>query len=152
MNVLKPYLWLATLLTLAVLSTGCGPFNPLYQRNNQVRLAVYAYERQERGKSDDLVIYFYRTEPRVKFEGQMDNDGRTVWLFDLAAREYFELLPPGRSYMVIQQIEYDSQQTRATVDVYRGDTTGYRGRTLTLAHAADEGWQVVDDAVITAAP
>jgi hypothetical protein len=128
--------------------SACGLINSDYDENNTVRLAVYQYERRIRGKADDLVIHSLRTEPRVKFEGQAENGGRTVWLFDLAAREYFDLLPAGRTYMYIQTINYNSDRTTATVDVYRGDTTAYQGQTLTLERQATNGWQVVEDSVI----
>ena len=136
------------MLLLLTLLAGCGPFSPVYRLNNQVRLAVYQYEREQRGKPDELVISYYRTEPRVKFDGQAEDGGRTVWLFDLAAREYFELLPENRTYMYIQQIELNPAQTQATVDVYRGDKSGYQGRALTLTRTDDDTWQVVDDVAI----
>ena len=137
------------ILTSAVLSvSACGLISSDYDQNNAVRLAVYQYERQIRGKADDLVIHSLRTEPRIKFEGQAENSGRTVWLFDLAAREYFDLLPAGRTYMYIQTINYNSDRTTATVDVYRGDTTGYQGQTLTLKRQASNDWQVVEDSAI----
>ena len=131
-----------------LLVSACSLISSDYDQNNAVRLAVYQYERQIRGKVDDLVIHSLRTEPRVKFEGQAENGGRTVWLFDLAAREYFDLLPAGRTYMYIQTISYNSDRTKASVDVYRGDTTGYQGQTLTLERQATNGWQVVEDSVI----
>jgi hypothetical protein len=145
---LKKYPWLAALAIMAMTLAGCGPFNPGYRQNNPVRLAVYQYEVAQRGHADDLLLHFYRTEPRIKFEGQSDNGGRTVWLFDLAAREYFDLLPPDRSYMYVQEIQFNPDRTQATVDVYRGDTTGYQGRTLTLALTANDTWQVADDVAI----
>jgi hypothetical protein len=129
-------------------ASACSLIGSDYDQNNAVRLAVYQYERQIRGKTDDLVIHSLRTEPRIKFEGQAENGGRTVWLFDLAAREYFDLLPPDRSYMYIQTIGYNDDRTAATVDVYRGDSTGYQGQTLTLERQAGNGWQVVQDSAI----
>lgn len=145
---LKQRLYLV-IFTAALLSiSACGPLSFDYDQNNAVRLAVYQYERQTRGKADDLVIHSLRTEPRIKFEGQADDGGRTVWLFELAAREYFDLLPAGRSYMYIQEIKFNGDRTAATVDVYRGDTTGYQGQTLTLERQATNGWQVVEDSAI----
>jgi len=116
-----------------------------YRLNNPVRQAVYQFEREQRGKTDDLLIQFYRSEPRVKFEGQNENGGRTVWLFDLAAREYFDLLPPGKSYLYIQRPQYTTDFSQATVRVYRGDKSGYAGRALTLQRLDDDTWQVVED-------
>ena len=140
------YLIIAVLALFSV--SACSLIGSDYDQNNAVRLAAYQYERQIRGKTDDLVIHSLRTEPRIKFEGQAENGGRTVWLFDLAAREYFDLLPPGRSYMYIQTINYNNDRTAVTVDVYRGDSTGYQGQTLTLERQAANGWQVVEDSAI----
>ena len=131
-----------------LLVSACGLVNSDYDQNNEVRLAVYQYERHIRGKADDLVIHSFRTEPRIKFVGQAVNGGRTVWLFELAAEEYFNLLPTGRSYLYIQKINYNSDRTEATVDVYRGDTTGYQGQTLTLQRQAASGWKVTGDSAI----
>lgn len=139
---------LVALAILAVMLVGCGPFNPSYRQNNPVRLAVFQYEVEQRGYPDDLLLHFYRTEPRVKFEGQAASGGRTIWLFDLAAREYFDLLPPGRTYLYVQEIQFNPDRTQATVDVYRGDTDGYQGHALSLTRAADDTWQVVDDVAI----
>jgi len=125
--------------------SGCAAFNPQSALKNQVRLAVYEYEREARGLANDLVIHFQRTEPKIKFEGQSQNGGRTVWLFTLAAKEYFDLLPPERTYLYIQQIEFNDDFTQAVVPVYRGDGAGYLGRQLMLAK--DEGgvWSVLDE-------
>jgi hypothetical protein len=83
---------LIVLFTLLILPA-CGAMNPRYQTNNQVRLAVYEYERKVRGPADDLVIDFQRDEPRITFEGQNDNGGRTVWLYRAGAKEFFALRP-----------------------------------------------------------
>jgi hypothetical protein len=151
---LKPIHYTLLGLVILLVLGGCGPFSPDYDQNNEVRLAVYDYEVQNHGKPDDLVIHFYRTETKVLFEGQRENGGRTVWLFDLAAREYFDLLPDGRQYLYIQQIEFNNDRTGATVDIYRGDTSGYQGRTLTLVQKAGQAqaWQVVQEAAIARQP
>ena len=143
----RPIYWVIIASALFSVSA-CGLIGSDSDQNNAVRLAVYQYERKIRGKTDDLVIHSIRTEPRIKFEGQAENDGRTIWLFDLAAREYFDLLPPGRSYMYIQTINYNSDRTAATVDVYRGDSTEYQGQTLTLEQQAANSWKVVEDSAI----
>ncbi|GAB4422992.1 MAG: hypothetical protein Kow0031_01280 [Anaerolineae bacterium] len=152
MTLLKRHPILAGLIVMVVLLAGCGPFNPGYRQNNPVRLAVFQYEVEQRGYPDDLLLHFYRTEPRVKFQGQAENGGRTIWLFDLAAREYFDLLPPGRSYMYVQEIQFNPERTQATVEVYRGDTSGYQGHTLSLSRNADDTWQVTDDVAIADTP
>ena len=150
---MKPrYVSVAILAIFLVLNVGCAAFNPQSTIKNQVRLAVYEYERGARGLANDLVIHFQRTEPKVKFEGQSQNGGRTVWLFTLAAKEYFDLLPPERTYLYIQQIEFNDDFTQATVPVYRGDGKGYLGRQLTLAQGADGVWLVTGEREIAAGP
>jgi len=141
----KQLLYLAIFASLILSVSACGLIGSDYNQNNAVRLAAYQYERQIRGKADDLVIHSFRTEPRIKFEGQAENGGRTVWLFELAAREYFDLLPTGRTYMYIQEINYNADRTAATVDIYRGDKAGYQGQTLTLLRQTSSDWQVVED-------
>lgn len=123
----------------------CGSTNPQYHLNNEVRLAVYQYERKVRGPTDDLVIDFQRSEPRIKFEGQNDNGGRTVWLYQAGVKEFFELRPPEKTYLYIQQIEFNDNHNIATVNVFRGDGTGYVGRQLTLQRNDNQDWSVVND-------
>ena len=143
---MKPrYISVAVLAIFLVWNVGCAAFNPQSAVKNQVRLAVYEYEREARGLANDLVIHFQRTEPKIKFEGQSQNGGRTVWLFTLAAKEYFDLLPPERTYLYIQQMEFNDDFTQAVVPVYRGDGAGYVGRQLTLAKGANEVWSVIDE-------
>lgn len=129
----------------------CGLFTPQYQLNNQVRLAVYNYERAQRGPVNELVIAFNRNEPRLKFEGQNENGGRTVWLYDLAAREYFAERSPDSTFMYIQKIEYFDNYRRAIVTVYRGDGQGYIGRELTLQQDnPSDPWQIVAEQLLDA--
>lgn len=124
----------------------CGLFTPQYELNNQVRLAVYNYERAERGPVDELLIAFNRNEPRLKFEGQNENGGRTVWLYNLAAREYFAQLSPDSTFMYIEKIEYFDNYHQANVTVYRGEGKNYTGRELTLQQNNPDGsWQVIAD-------
>ena len=130
------------LLLLPILA--CGYINPVYQTNNEVRLAVYNYEREVRGKTDDLVIDFQRNEPRILFTGQDEDGGRTVWLYRMGAREFFALRPPEKTYLYIQNIDYNDDYTTATVTIYRGDGSSYQGRQLTLEKGAG-GWQVTGD-------
>jgi hypothetical protein len=146
------YLYLAIVAAIGLILGACGPFNPDFDQNNPVRLAVYGYEVETRGKPDDLIIHFARTEPKIKFEGQRENGGRTVWLFDLAAREYFDLLPEDRSYLYLQEIEFNGERNGAVVDVYRGDIEGYQGHTLTLERVGAQTWQVVQEAAIAGQP
>jgi hypothetical protein len=131
-----------TLLILPMLA--CGYVGNVYQNNNAVRQAVYAYEREMRGKPDDLVIDFERNEPRIVFENQSENGGRTVWLYRAGAKEFFALRPPEKSYLYIQNIEFNADYTSATATVFRGDGSGFWGRQLTL-HNNDEQWQVIQD-------
>ncbi|RME73655.1 MAG: hypothetical protein D6784_11610 [Chloroflexi bacterium] len=139
-------LWLLLfLLVLPVLA--CGLTNPTFARNNQVRLAVYEYEMARRGPVDELVIYFQRNEPRVVFPGQAEH-GRTIWLYNFAARDYFDNFPPGKTYLFIQRIEYSDDNSTATVEVYRGDKEGYTGRRLTLQRDQAGQWQVVEDTLL----
>lgn len=143
---ITPRLRAAIILALALLpALACGWLSPEYQFNNQVRQTVYRYERDTRGKPDELAIQFNRTEPKQKFDGQRDNGGRTVWLFDLAAKEYFALLPPERTFLYIQQPQYNSDYTQATVKVYRGAGGSYQGRELQLS-LNDGAWAVTTDA------
>ena len=127
----------------------CGYINPVYQANNEVRLAVYDYEREVRGKPDDLVLDFQRNEPRIVFPGQNENGGRTVWLYRLGAREFFALRPPEKTYLYIQSIEYNDDYTTATITHFRGNGSSYQGRQLTLEKNADQ-WLVMQDVEIDA--
>lgn len=127
----------------------CGLFTPQYELNNQVRLTVYNYERTKRGPVDELVIAFNRNEPRLKFEGQNENGGRTVWLYDLAAREYFAQRSPDSTFMYIQKIEYFDNYQQAIVTVYRGDGQVYTGRELTLQQDnPSDSWQVIAEQML----
>ena len=138
------------LLLLSLLpALACGYVNPVYQTNNEVRLAVYEYERVVRGKTDDLVIDFQRNEPRILFAGQNENGGRTVWLYRLGAREFFALRPPEETYLYIQNIAYNIDYTTATVTIFRGDGSSYQGRKLTLEKDNDQ-WLVSQDVEIDA--
>lgn len=123
----------------------CGWLSPEYQVNNQVRLAAYRYERDTRGKTDDLVIHFNRTESRIRFAGQSENGGRTVWLFDLAVREYFDMLPAGRTFLYLQRPQFNSNYTKATLEEYRGSKNGYVSRELTLRRGENGDWTVAND-------
>jgi hypothetical protein len=136
------------LLLLILPALACGIINPQYQLNNEVRLAVYEYEREARGPVDDLVIDFQRDEPRIKFEGQSENGGRTVWLYRLGAKEFFALRPPEDTYLYIQKIEYINDYTVATINVFRGDGRGYEGRQLTLQRDEEQHWSVVNEVEI----
>jgi len=138
------------LLLLVLPMLACGYINPVYQTNNEVRLAVYNYEREERGKADDLVIDFQRNEPRILFPGQDENGGRTVWLYRLGAREFFALRSPEKTYLYIQNIEYNDDYTVATVTLFRGNGSSYQGRQLTLEKSTDR-WLVMQDVEIDAA-
>lgn len=126
----------------------CGPFNPVYHLNNEIRLAVYQYERDQRGPVDELVIDAQRGEPRVKFEGQNQNGGRTIWLPKLGAREYFELRPQDATFLYIQEITYGDNEDVATVKLYRGDSTDYHERELRLRKVDGEGWIVTEDVAL----
>ena len=137
------------LLLLILPMLACGYVNTVYQTNNDVRLAVYEYEREVRGKPDDLVIDFERSEPRILFAGQNENVGRTVWLYRLGAREFFALRPPEKTYLYIQNIAYNSDYTTATATLFRGDGSSYQGRQLTLEKDSDQ-WQVTQDIEINA--
>ncbi len=130
----------------------CELFSTEYGLNNQVRLAVYHHERETRGQTNDLVLQFNRTEPKVKFEGQQENDGRTVWLFDMAAKEYFELLPPERTFLYVQRAEYNRDYSAATVKVFRGNGSGYKGRELALTADGNGSWTIIEDNAIADSP
>jgi hypothetical protein len=99
-----------------------------------------------------LVIHFERDEPRVKFEGKNKNGGRTVWLYQLGAKEYFALRPPERRYLYIQKIEYNDDRSTATVKVFRGDGSGYQGRQLILIRDNNNEWTITDDIGIPEQP
>lgn len=136
------------LIILALPAIACGLTNPKYLLNNEIRLAVYEYEREVRGPVDDLVIDFKRDEPRIKFEGQNENGRHTVWLYRLGAREYFATRPQQATYLYIQEIEYNDDYSLSTVKVYRGDATGYQERQLGLRKAENEGWVITEDVKI----
>jgi hypothetical protein len=140
------------LLALTLPAIACGLFNPLYNRNNEIRLAVYDYERAQRGPVDELVLAFNRDEPRVKFEGQNENGGRTVWLQDLAAREFFDLRRPDSTFLYIQNIDYLDDYRQAMVTVYRGDGVSYEGRELTLISNDDGQWTVTGEVLLNDSP
>jgi len=145
--------WLQLVGLLAFLllpSMACGFITPQYETNNDVRLAIYEYERDIRGKTDDLVIDFQRDEPRIKFEGQSENGGRTVWLYRLGAEEFFALRRPEATYLYIQGIEYDGDHRTATARVFRGDGSGFEGRILTLKRAENNRWSVINEAEMIA--
>jgi hypothetical protein len=140
------------LLALVLPAIACGLFNPLYYRNNEVRLAVYDYEREQRGPVDELVLAFNRNEPRVRFEGQHENGGRTVWLQDLAAREFFDLRQPDNSFLYIQKIDYFDDYRQAVVTVYRGDGLSYEGRELTLISNDKGEWTITGEVLLDDIP
>lgn len=140
---------LAILMVLLILpALACGLSNPRYQLNNQIRLAVYNYERSQYGPVDDLVLGFQRDEPRIHFKGQNQHGGRTVWLYRAAAREFFALRPEQATYLYIQDIEYNNDESSATVTVFRGDGTGYQGYALTLDKTEKDEWIVTNEAEI----
>ncbi|MEW5959483.1 MAG: hypothetical protein AB1801_17300 [Chloroflexota bacterium] len=143
----KARVWL--ILTICLLpAIACGLSNPQYRLNNQVRQAVYDYERREGGPVDDLVISFKREEPRTKFLGQNEQGGRTIWLENLGAGEYFALRSPQTTYLYLQAIDFSDDRATARVTVYRGDGRGYTGRWLTLTQAGTGQWAVTGDAPI----
>lgn len=133
-------------------SLACGTINPEFQLNNEVRQAVYAYERETRGPVKDLVIHFRRDEPRVRFAGQNQNGGHSVWLYPAGAEEYFSTRPQATTYLYIQEIQYNEDHNSATVKVYRGDGSGYRGWQLTVARGAGDHWIVTNEIEIEGSP
>jgi hypothetical protein len=144
------YRVIALLALLMLPALACGLTNQVYALNNQVRQAVYRYERETRGRVDDLVLHSQRAEPRVKFEGQNENGGRTVWLDRFAAQEFFALRPAEETFLYIQEIQYGDNQETATVAVYRGDGRGYKGWQLTLEQGDDDRWTVTDEVALEA--
>jgi hypothetical protein len=136
------------LIVLLVPALACGIINAQYQLNNEIRLAIYEYERKTRGPVDDLVIHVNRDEPRILFEGQSQNGGRTVWLPTLDAEDYFSLQPPERTYLYIWEIEYNKDQNGATVKIYRGDGKDYRGWQLTLGRGENNRWEIKEESEI----
>jgi hypothetical protein len=130
----------------------CGKANPEYQLNNEIRQAVYAYERETRGSVKDLVIHFRRDEPRVRFVGQNQNGGHSVWLYPAGAEEYFNSRPQTATYLYIQEIQFSPDHRRATVKVYRGDGSGYRGWQLTVTGEAKGHWAVTEEVEIEGSP
>ncbi len=139
------------LICLLLLALACGVINPQYQFNNDVRLAIYEYEWKTRGPAADLVIHSNRDEPRIPFEGQNRNGGRTVWLPSAGAEEYFAIRPAERTYLYIQEIEYNEDRSTATVKVYRGDGAGYQGWQLTLTRDQNNRWSVMDEVELSGA-
>jgi hypothetical protein len=130
----------------------CRTVNPEYQLNNEIRQTVYAYERETRGPVKDLVIHFRRDEPRVRFAGQNQNGGHSVWLYPAGAEEYFSTRPQTATYLYIQEIQYNPDSRSATVTVYRGDGLGYQGWQLTVTRKADGHWAVTDEVEIEGNP
>ena len=142
MKNLYPFFILVALMLPAL---ACGLSSPRAELNNQVRLAVFEYARQVYGPVDDLVIHFNRSDPRIKFEQQHQDGGRTIWLYQAGAREYFSVRPPEATYLYIQDINYDDQRTTATTNIYLGNGTAYQGRQLTLVKDEQDRWVVQDD-------
>ncbi len=138
-------LWPVLVVLLIVPLLACGLAEPGYYRNNTVRQAAFAYERAARGPVDELIIQANRDEPRVKFEQQHQDGGRTVWLFGLAIAEYFELLPPEKTYLFIRPIDYNDSYQAAEVTVYRGDGEGYTTYRLSLARQEGGRWVVTGE-------
>jgi len=126
----------------------CGIVNPEYQLNNAIRQVVYAYERETRGPVKDLVIHFRRDESRVRFVGQNQNGGHSVWLYPAGAEEYFSTRPQTAAYLYIQEIQFNEDRSSATVKVYRGDGSGYQGWQLTVTREAGGQWAVTDEVKI----
>jgi hypothetical protein len=126
----------------------CGTANPAYQLNNEVREAVYEYERGTRGVVTDLVIHFRRDEPRVRFPGQDQNGGHTVWLYPAGAEEYFATRPRQATYLYIQEIQLNQEQNSAAVKVFRGDGSGYQGWQLVVSRDTDGRWAVTEEVKI----
>ncbi len=137
-----------TLFILMLPTLACVATNQQYLLNNEIRLAVYEYEQERRGSVKDLVIDFRRDEPHIKFEGQNQNGGHTVWLHRIGAREYFDTRPQPASYLYIQEIKYNNNYTTSTVEVYRSDDAGYRKRKLSLTRVETGGWVVSNDVEI----
>jgi hypothetical protein len=133
------------LLAFMLPALACGLSSPRAELNNQVRLAVSEYARQAYGPVDDLVIHFDRGDPRIKFEQQHQDRGRTVWLYRAGAREYFSVRPPEATYLYIQDINYNDQRTAAAASIYLGDGTVYQGRQLTLVKEGQDLWVVRED-------
>ncbi|MCK6624204.1 MAG: hypothetical protein L6R45_03390 [Anaerolineae bacterium] len=122
----------------------------MFLRNNEVRQAVFAYERAKRGPVKDLVIHFRRDEPRIRFDGQNQNGGHTVWLYPAGGQEYFATRPQTANYLYIQEIQFSEDQQIATVNVYRGDGSGYQGRQLTVTRQGTDQWMVTDEVELKA--
>jgi hypothetical protein len=136
------------LIIILCFSLACGAVNPQFQLNNEVRQAVFEYEQSTRGPVRDVVIHFRRDEPRIRFAGQSQNGGHTVWLYPAGAEEYFATRPQAAAYLYIQEIEYNEAQNVVTVKVYRGDDLGYQGRQLTVVKAENGQWLVTEEAEI----
>jgi hypothetical protein len=140
------YLLVFVVLLLPLLA--CATVNPAYQHNNEVRQAVFAYERERRGPVKDLVIHFRRDEPRINFGGQSQNGGHSVWLYPAGAAEYFATRPQEATYLYIQEIQYNEDGNAATVKVYRGDGSWYQGWQLRVAREAAGRWSVTGEVEI----
>jgi hypothetical protein len=117
--------------------------------SDAVRQAVIEYELDERGVVvDDLVV---RLSPR-ELRSDLGHPSRMVWLvsnsFDRQYREgeYFKLRDPERSYLLIQDVRYDSSRNAATVRVVLylvGDQPLTHDITL---RRAGLDWEVVPEA------
>jgi hypothetical protein len=130
----------------------CGPVNPLYQFDTGVRQAIYEYDQVQRGQVDDLVIHFRLDEPRTRFVEQNQHGGRTVWLPGSNAAEFFTARPPERTYLYIQEIQYNETHTKATVAVYRGDSQSYQGWEVTLTRDNNQRWTVTHEVELEGTP
>lgn len=146
----RSYLFVFVVLLLSILA--CGPVNLQYQRNNEVRQAVFAYEQAKHGPVKDLVIHFRRDEPRLRFDRQNQNGGHTVWLYPAGGEEYFATRPQTASYLYIQEIKFSEDQKAATVNVYRGDGSGYQGRQLIVTRQVSGQWLVTDEVELEEEP
>ncbi len=145
---LKRILFLIMLL-LPILA--CSLAAPQNEVNNQVRQAVYQYERGTRGYAQVLVVRFERSEPRIRFSGQYEeNNGRTFWVENFGEWEYFRTRPPTETYLYIGEINYSSPIT-AVVYVYRGGGEAEQVNQeweLTLTKPITDTWQVTQEVKI----
>ncbi len=116
--------------------------------NDAVRRAVVSHELDEQGIAvDDLIVRLSPSEFRADF----GHGSRMVWLVSNALErpyregEYFSQRDPGRSYLFIQDVRYDSEHSQAMVRVeLYGGSGDPVAKDLTLLRTGTR-WEVASE-------
>jgi hypothetical protein len=119
--------------------------------SDAVRRAVVAHELDERGvQVDDLII---RLSPG-DFRADSGHGTKIVWLVSPGYQrqyregEYFRVRDPDRSYLFVQDIDYDEFHDQATVGVVLRLESGELTSKEINLHKEGNAWQVVSQRVL----